>query len=279
MTPDRILVPASVLEVDYPDDAVMAVVDYVNELRAQLWNEDEIAEIAWQIYYADFYEAQVRNGGHSQFFFNARPWPEVSRLARGGLLVVGASQQAAILDAAVALVRREPGLLERLEETAYFGAAAEVAPSFSALDDALLEIPDEAAWPSSCRAWLRVSPAVEALDEGAYESRLRALREAVPDREARQCAADAAREANMPTWERAIRDACRDRGLEYQGLTAGTPSEDGTMRWSFFASGRRREAVVSGLDLLDLDWAPVEPALSPLARDLMESMLGGKKKS
>lgn len=273
MTPDRILVRAMALDDEYPDDAVLAVVEYVNTLREQLWREEEIPEIAWQIYYADFYDAQVKNGGHSQFFYNANPRESVARLARGGLLLVGAKEQAAILDAAVALVEKSPGLLEQLDETGYFGAAAEVAPSFESLDRALFAIDDQAGWASRCRAWMRASPAVEKLDEAVYVARMRALRGAVPDREDREREAAEAREASMPAFERFIRDACGDRGLAYEGLTAGRPGEDGSMTWSFFASGARREAVVQPSGAVteirwDLVMSPEEQRMLELMRSL-----------
>lgn len=257
MRPTGIIVPTDYLS-ESPELAAQAVVDYVNSLREQLWDDGEIPEVAWAIYYADFYQTQVDNGGHSQFFYNARPRELVVPLAEEGLRTVGARQHAETLAEASALVTAEPELLERLQAGQYFGAAREVSPRFAPFDDALSSIPEASSWSTLCHRWLCESESVERLDRGEYETRLRALERAVPDREARRRAADEAYEEAMPAFEKRIREACRSRELEYEGLTAGVPRPGGVVEWSFFASGARRVAVVRGGTLRRIVWTPAE---------------------
>jgi hypothetical protein len=65
---------------------------------------------------------------------------------------------------------------------------------------------------------------------------------------------------------RALRDGCAARGLPYEGLTAGSPQGDGTTRWSFFASGVRREVVLRGDgEIVEIRWdLPVSAAEAEL---------------
>ena len=260
MKPTGILLPKDLLD-EPPHVAAQAVVDYVNVLREQLWTDEEIPEVAWAIYYADYYLTEVENGGHSQFLYNARPRELVVRLAEEGLRMVGAQRIAEILAEALALVAAEPELLERLTRAQYFGASRDVAPRFAEVDEALWSVPDDMSWLTLCHRWLRDSPEVERLDRDAYDARLEALAEAVPDREARRRAAEEAYDAAMPPYEKRIREACRARALEYDRLTAGVPRPGGVVEWSFLASGTRRVAVVRGGTLVRIVWAPLDRTL------------------
>ena len=52
-------------------DAVQDVVDFTNAaMHTALLNESEFPVEATQIYQADYYVAQVKNGGHSQYLSN-----------------------------------------------------------------------------------------------------------------------------------------------------------------------------------------------------------------
>ena len=267
--PTEILVPLSALETEDACDATNALVSFVNDLRESLWRDAEIPEAAWELYFADFYVCQVQNGGHSQFFYNAGEGrrADVVRRARAGLARVGAKAQREILDRAVALVARDPSLVERLDEAGYWPVAAEVSASFDELDESIHKLTGERqrgpkSWFSICRAWLRSTTEVERLTDEAYDERMNALADAVPDRAEREAEAAQASEAAMSPFERTLRDGCAARGLAYEGLTAGSPQGDGTTRWSFFASGVRREVVLRGDgEIVEIRWdLPVSAA-------------------
>ena len=71
---DLIVVPQSAMDA-YPEDTnplVEAMVNYVNFLTQQAqFNRFEISSEAIQVYHADYYLAQVNNGGHAQFVGNS----------------------------------------------------------------------------------------------------------------------------------------------------------------------------------------------------------------
>lgn len=247
--------PARALDASAAPDVVLGMVEVVNALLAQLWLPEELPEPVVPLYYADFYVAQVLNGGHSQFLYNAGDSDRIATLARGGLMTVGATTELAILDRALALSRAKPTLLERLKRWSYWGAAAQVAPAFEAEDRGIAlasDAPD--GWSERCAAWLRASPVLNALDEPSFERAMADLRAAVPDHAARIAAREAAKEAAMSPFERAIRQACRDRGRAFEGIRMGRPLEDGTTQWAFAADGARHRAIARGDQLVRIEW-------------------------
>jgi hypothetical protein len=244
-------------ETSVPEDAVLELVQAINQLVTQLWRFDELPEPLLAIYQADFYVAQVRNGGHSQFLHNARNLERVAALARAGLSMVGAIEELATLDAALALHHRRPSLLDRLRRAGYWSAAKEVSPVFRELDRRIWDLAkSDEGWAHKCAAWLSSSPIVQLVhDEAAFRDAMQRCEAAVPDRVDRQAARDAAREAAMSPFEREVREACRQRGIEYRALRVGRPLDDGTARWKFLTVPEGNHfAIQRGGALVRIEW-------------------------
>jgi hypothetical protein len=89
-----------------------AVVEFVNEIqRIGVYSGRELPAVAMQAYHADYYLAQVYNGGHSQFIRNTgiKMLPTTSGDALAGLKAMGASAQHQILQEMIAWVEAHPG--------------------------------------------------------------------------------------------------------------------------------------------------------------------------
>lgn len=89
-----------------------AVVNYVNQIqRVGVYSGHELPAVAMQAYHADYYLAQVYNGGHSQFIGNngIKMLPTTSSDALAGLRAMGASAQHQILREMIAWVEAHPG--------------------------------------------------------------------------------------------------------------------------------------------------------------------------
>ena len=80
-------------------DLVHAVVDFVNSMLGHgCYGRDEISQKALQVYHADYYLAQVNNGGHSQFIRNCGGnAPFIWADASAGLEAMGAANHADLL--------------------------------------------------------------------------------------------------------------------------------------------------------------------------------------
>jgi hypothetical protein len=89
---------------------VSAVVDFVNAMMSQgLYSRHEIPVKAVQAYHADYYLAQVNNGGHHQFIHNSTGTlkyavPDI----RGGLSAMNAEMHLAIFEEMAALLANFP---------------------------------------------------------------------------------------------------------------------------------------------------------------------------
>jgi hypothetical protein len=82
-----------------------AVVDYVNDVqRVGVYAQHELPARAMQVFHADYYVAEVNNGGHSQLIGNVGALlPTIVADVLGGLLAMGAHAQRQILTEMVAL--------------------------------------------------------------------------------------------------------------------------------------------------------------------------------
>ncbi|MGV7215459.1 DMP19 family protein [Bradyrhizobium sp. UFLA05-112] len=95
-----VVVPSDALEAaSNPEKAyylTCAIVDFVNAIqRVGIYARHEMPAVAMQAYHADYYLAQVNNGGHSQFIGNtgANQLPTTSEDALAALKAMGASAQ------------------------------------------------------------------------------------------------------------------------------------------------------------------------------------------
>lgn len=204
------------------DDAALvgAVVDFVNDLhqRVFLTPGEYPQEASWS-YSADYYFAQVINGGHGQYASNSRMRSRGLRDCRLGLQAMGASEYLAIFDAFLAIMAAGGPRAHGIQEGAGFGQKD---PEIEALDQALFALQSLTA---TNAAWLRTLPNVRSLPQAELEPAYEALRAANPQFQARKDAAEARRAAFQqedPTL-RAAHACCAQEGATFKELTAGTP--------------------------------------------------------
>jgi hypothetical protein len=127
-----VVIPRDAIEgAQEPDKAVtQAVVDYVNDIqRAGVYPRHEMPAAAMQAYHAEYYLAQVRNGGHSQFIRNTgiAMLPTTSGDALAALHAMGAGAQHQILLEILAWVKAN---LEEAAKQNGFSARADALKAF-----------------------------------------------------------------------------------------------------------------------------------------------------
>ena len=95
---DQIIVPEKCYKADEDYELTDAVIHFVNVLG--LWGPytpDELPRIAMQTYHCDYYLAQVKNGGHSQFICNSENGQSVTfKNISEGLVAMGALEHVSI---------------------------------------------------------------------------------------------------------------------------------------------------------------------------------------
>src|SRR5207249_8191110 len=89
-----------------PFDIVSSNIEVVNALFGEQLRVDEIAPDALRSYYVDYYQAQVNNGGFSQFVYNSNWSPLMNAFIREGLLAMKAVGHLALFNESAVLVER-----------------------------------------------------------------------------------------------------------------------------------------------------------------------------
>ncbi|WGD50553.1 DUF4375 domain-containing protein [Bradyrhizobium sp. CB1650] len=182
-----VVVPRSALEAardtEKADYLTCAVVDYVNEIqRVGVYTGRELPAVAMQAYHADYYLAQVNNGGHSQFIGNTgiAMLPTTSGDALAGLKAMGASAQHQILREMMAWVEEHPG------EAALQSGFGKRAAALNALDRRFYEAERQQPITELAARWIASWPELHAVAQEQYASEIERLAQLHPHRSHRR---------------------------------------------------------------------------------------------
>lgn len=176
-----VVVPRNALEAARePNEAEYltgAVVDYVNQIqRVGVFTRDELPAVAMQAYHADYYLAQVYNGGHSQFIGNtgAAQLPTTAGDALGGLKAMGAGAQHQILLEMMAWMEANP------DEAAAQNGFTQRAPALEALDTRFYEAERRQPMTPLGARWIASWPELRAVAQEQYASEIDQLAQLHP---------------------------------------------------------------------------------------------------
>lgn len=161
---------------------VSAIVDYVNAMFSHgLYQRDELPQHAIQAYHADYYLAQVNNGGHSQFVHNAGDNQHyVFRDAAQGLKAMGADAHGEVLAHLVDWVDQNPGSAE--QQTGFIGGRD---PYLDQLDEKFDAAEKLAAMAHLSAQWIKSWPELRVVADDAYKDTIKDLCLKNPQREKR----------------------------------------------------------------------------------------------
>ena len=159
-------------------DLVWRLVNDVNAMTSTgLYRIDEIWPELIGLYYLDFYVAQVRNGGHSQFTHNARSnFQQVLDAVEDALSNTHMPQVSEVFDAYRQWCLGNPKLIT--EQTGFTGGRA---PELDELDQQLYSALDKVVYPSPLAGSVSKWGFVRALPDDEYTSARAALLEGNPD--------------------------------------------------------------------------------------------------
>jgi hypothetical protein len=163
----------------------------VDGLRARYFYLDELPPDAIRSYYADYYQAEVVNGGISQFVYNSRWDPVTFESVSAALDAMGLADQAALFNEVRHFVERDrprleaflagqyasPATLPYMDELEKIGGdfCARFAAHPGGHDPGICQIPVASA------AWISSWPNVTWVSEEAFEQRLDDLAAVIPD--------------------------------------------------------------------------------------------------
>lgn len=221
----KILVPAEAFTQEaHVADPAMAVVNYVNALLNEgLYRRDEIPAEAMWIYHADYYVAQVKNGGHSQFLGNSGMSEWTLSDAEKGMRLIGADAYGKCLRDTLKWARANPGLAK--QQNGFENRAR----ALDEIDSAFFGEDDEAYY-SAIGDWLRTSEKVMILDQAQLPQEMTSLKEANPERAQRKSFAELGQlnhgliDTVLATYRAVLGARVIDGKLiKALGITAGVP--------------------------------------------------------
>lgn len=182
---DLIVVPKSAMDA-YPEDAnplVEALVNYVNFLTQQAqFNRFEIPAEAIQAFHADYYLAQVNNGGHAQFVGNsganlAYTLSDVT----AALAAMGATSHLSLAEKMAEWTAKNPD-----EAEAQTGFEGGIAPELAALDGPFYELEKSSPIRGYLAAWIADLEVLQVVDDAMMPRVLQGIKSLNPNLNARQ---------------------------------------------------------------------------------------------
>jgi hypothetical protein len=160
-----IIVPEKAYASETPHDLVQAVVNFVNfALRQAYFNRDEIAQNAMRAFHVDYYLAQVKNGGHSQYAANSNMLEIILRDCQQGLEAMR-HEAATLHHRFLVFSQAEPTRMERVLAGRGFG---QIDPFMENLDKEFYALDKEQPLISANRDWLRSLPELKVVADADY---------------------------------------------------------------------------------------------------------------
>ncbi|MDX8517169.1 DMP19 family protein [Mesorhizobium dulcispinae] len=179
-----IVVPRSKIEEagEEPFQLVVAIMQFaVTMISKGLYRYQEINPKAMQVFHADWYSSEVKNGGHSQFIHNAaREIDTMIANARAGLSACEAKGQLATLEKMSAWVARHPDKAAR--QTGFEGGRDDF---LDTLDDAFYEADEAAPLDGLLARWITSWPDLQIVDDDDYDDAIDRIVLSNPQREGR----------------------------------------------------------------------------------------------
>ncbi|TIV96974.1 MAG: DUF4375 domain-containing protein [Mesorhizobium sp.] len=179
-----IVVPRSKIKEagEEPFQLVVAVMQFaVTMISKGLYRYPEINPKAMQVFHADWYSSEVKNGGHSQFIHNAaREIDAMIANARAGLSACGANGQLATLEKMSAWVLKHPD--KAATQTGFEGGRDDF---LDTLDDAFYEADEAEPLDGLLARWITSWPDLQIVDDDDYDDAIDRLVLSNPQREGR----------------------------------------------------------------------------------------------
>ena len=173
----EILIPASAIADDAAVYApVSAVVDFVNAvLHRGHYRRWEIPQAALDAYHADYYYAQVCNGGHSQFIRNSGMPDATLDDAEAGLAAMGATEMLACLREMRAWAR------EHIGEAMIQDGFETRAEALDTLDQRLYAADEDSGYHKAANRWLQGLSEIRVVPDAQWSTEVEAVIAANPN--------------------------------------------------------------------------------------------------
>lgn len=200
---------------DDPFDIVHSSITFLDALRGEFLELEELSQDALRSYYVNYYFAQMNNGGFSQFVSNTGWDKIIVRYIHEGLQAIGAHQ-------CLELFNQGTEIVDRLGVDQFF-ASEELREQENELTCKFYDLREQEDLVLLNANWLRSLPHLVVLSIEAMQAEVKRRAAALPDREARlaQALARLMQDfANEPRYFKLILAVCLVAGHKFSHITA-----------------------------------------------------------
>lgn len=227
---EKVTVSKKSFESDDPYEIIQSNIDFLNSLFQEHVRYEEVCIDSLKSYHVDYYVAQVKNGGFSQFVYNSNWEPSMVELIVEGLRDMGATKNLKLFQKSKKIVSgMSPKNFERFLDGEYFGNFLQI-NHLNKFDDRFFKLQESEDLIEFNARWLKSLKTLSVLNKEQLDNQLKHLLEAIPDKEERVKAAL----ASEPRYKKIMRALCKAAGQELNFETAASPVEvEGVNTYAF----------------------------------------------
>ena len=256
-------------------ERIQGVIDYLNDLRSGLFNNEELDREfpqAQEIYNCDLYCCEIDSGGLDQFFTNTGFDPDINNFILNGLKHMKAFKNHALFSKALKMVEQteDDSIHDKLDELTEIFYDLEDSESIADLNYAYIESID----------------GLKVVSDDDYQAELTTILSTISDYEERKTIADELWAKNKPRYVKVTEALCHKYALELISLNmidhghdivsdeqADKNEEMGVMFY-YFSTDQGNHYIIDSGELATLIQSEDHHVLGTITNDELLSKLG-----
>lgn len=242
----KILLDEKLLKSSDNYDTIMGVVDFVNAMLESLYRPEELPREAFEVYYVDYYLAQINNGGVSQFVHNSKWSTEVINHLRSGLEKMGANQHLRFFDRIATEVELLGSKLWEYLNGDYYMDNENIRDGLNRLNEEFFKTESAEPLVELNVKFVRALPCLQVLPHDDYKAEIHRLSESVPNKVERKAEAEQLARSNEPSEIPVLRVLCANAGLHFEEVNGVGYTEykgQTVHQWHIVTSGGHRSVI------------------------------------
>lgn len=239
-----VLIKRSEYESADKDDRIQGIIEYINDLHAGLFTDEELDRfipMAQMVYFVDYYRCQVDNGGLDQYFENSRFNESQNKIVLDGLKAMGANKNRDLFQKGCKTIAGASpstiGYYKCLDDSkeVNFEELNQIAEKLNKITDEFFNLnhntykyPDEGeeAIKVLTHKFIEKIDTLKILSDESYENDLKSVLTRVSNFGERLKQAEEKWNTNKPIYYKASESICRKYGLELLSVNALDFGED-----------------------------------------------------
>lgn len=209
---------------------IVAIIDFVNSMREGLYTDEELDQLipeAEKVYFVDYYDSQIKNGGFSQYLFNTCNLNDIdvqNSIVKQGLEQIKAHEHLELFNQFCAFIATldESAMEQFYEDKMKLGTGSEeIMEQLHKFDESFYNLCQNGSDLEELEFdFIPTIQNIRIVADDEYEAELNKLLALVPNYEQRKIEADKEYLENMPRYAKVIDLVCEKCDLELVEITA-----------------------------------------------------------